>query len=77
MTGHLEQQSAFDVYPFGFSADNVKNEDHQPLEGQLALSLEMLWILLGIRADAAGKISENMFKKSGGLACKFHARSVP
>jgi len=55
----------------------MKNEDHQPLEGQLALSLEMLWILLGIRADAAGKKSENMFNKSGGLACKFHARSVP
>ena len=37
----------------------------------------MLWILFGIRANAAGKESKNILKKSGGLARKFHARPVP
>ncbi len=77
LTSHLEEQPALDVYPFGVPRDDMKDEDHQPLEGQLASAIEMLWILLWIRADAAGKESKNIFKKSGGLARKFHARSVP
>ena len=77
LTGPLEEQPALDVYPFGVPRDDMKDEDHQPLEGQLAFAIEMLWILFGIRAYAAGKESENIFKKSGGLARKFHARSVP
>jgi len=55
----------------------MKDEDHQALEGQLAFAIEMLWILLGIRADAAGKESENILNKSAGLARKFNARRVP
>ncbi len=77
LTGHLEEQPALDVYPFCVSRDDMKDEDHQPLEGQLASAIEMLWILFGIRAYAAGKESENIFKKSGSLARKFHACSVP
>ena len=77
LTGHLEKQPALDVYPFGVPGDDMKNEDHQPLEGELAFAMEMLWVLFGIRADAAGKESKNSFKKSAGLARKFHARSVP
>ena len=55
----------------------MKDEDHQPLEGQLAFAMKMLWILLGIRAYAAGKESENILKKSGALARKVQARPVP
>jgi hypothetical protein len=55
----------------------MKDEDHQPLEGQLAFAIEMLWILFWVGAYAAGKESENILKKSGGLARKFHARPVP
>ncbi len=77
LTGHLEEQPALDVYPFGVPGDDMKDEDNQPLEGQLAFALEMLWILLEIRADAAGEESENILNKSAGLARKFHARRVP
>ena len=77
LTSHLEQQPALDVYAFGVAGDDMKDKNHQPLEGQLAFAIKMLWILLGIRAYTTGKKSENMFKKSGGLARKFHARPVP
>ena len=77
LPGPLEKQPALDVYHFCVPRDDVKDEDHQPLEGQLAFAIEMLWILFGIRANAAGKEGKNILKKSGGLARKFHARPVP
>ena len=75
--GHFEEQPALDVYPFGVSRDDMEDEDHQPLEGQLAFAIEVLWVLFWIRAYAAGKESKNILKKSAGVARKFHARSVP
>ena len=76
-TGHLEEQPTFDVDAFCVPANEMKNENQQPSEGQLALACEMLRILFWMRAYAAGKESENIFKKSSGLARKFHARPVP